>query len=77
MVRAAKKTSKPTAKKIAQALAPAITAAPRLADRKAAQDRLAEWLSDIGRAAVFLASDDAAYVTGHSLMVDGGQGMSL
>jgi len=28
---------------------------------------------DIGRAAVWLAGDDAAFVTGHSLMVDGGQ----
>jgi glutamate-ammonia-ligase adenylyltransferase len=49
MVRAAKKTSKPAAKRAGQALAPAVTAAPRLADGKAAQDRLAAWLSDIGR----------------------------
>jgi len=32
---------------------------------------------DIGRAAVFLASADASYINGHSLMVDGGQGMPL
>jgi len=32
---------------------------------------------DIGRAAVFLASEDAALITGHSLMVDGGQSMPL
>jgi 2-hydroxycyclohexanecarboxyl-CoA dehydrogenase len=32
---------------------------------------------DIGRAAVFLASDDAAFITGQSLMVDGGQTMPI
>jgi len=51
MVRAAKKTSNPGAKKAGQALAPAVTAAPRLADRTAAQNRLAAWLSDLGRTA--------------------------
>jgi 2-hydroxycyclohexanecarboxyl-CoA dehydrogenase len=39
--------------------------------------RVGDCEHDIGRAAVFLASEDAAYVTGHSLMVDGGQGMPL
>ena len=29
---------------------------------------------DLGRAAVFLASDDSAYVTGIELFVDGGAG---
>src|SRR5258708_39681161 len=51
MVRAAKNTSKPAPKRAGQALASAVTEAPRLADRKASQDRLTEWLSDIGRSA--------------------------
>src|SRR5437588_6812519 len=51
MARAASKTPKAAAKKSVQALAPAIAAAPRLGDRKASQDRLTEWLSDIDRSA--------------------------
>lgn len=35
--------------------------------------RMGDPETDIGRAAVFLASDDAAYVTGQTLWVDGGQ----
>ncbi|MCP4498122.1 MAG: SDR family oxidoreductase, partial [Phycisphaeraceae bacterium] len=34
--------------------------------------RLGDSTDDIGRAARFLLSDDALYVTGHTLMVDGG-----
>jgi 3-oxoacyl-[acyl-carrier protein] reductase len=34
--------------------------------------RLGDSTEDIGRAARFLLSDDAAYITGHTLMVDGG-----
>jgi len=34
--------------------------------------RLGDTKNDIGRAARFLLSDDARYVTGHTLMVDGG-----
>jgi 2-hydroxycyclohexanecarboxyl-CoA dehydrogenase len=43
--------------------------------RSSVLGRVGDCELDIGRAAVFLASDDAAYITGHSLMVDGGQGM--
>ena len=35
-------------------------------------DLLGDSTDDIGRAARFLLSDDARYVTGHTLMVDGG-----
>jgi len=35
--------------------------------------RMGDPETDIGRAAVFLASDDAAYMTGQTLWVDGGQ----
>ncbi len=48
-----------------------------VAMRSAALGRVGDCEDDIGRAAVFLASDDAGYITGHSLMVDGGQGMPL
>ena len=34
--------------------------------------RVGDSTEDIGRAARFLLSDDARYVTGHTLMVDGG-----
>ena len=36
--------------------------------------RVGDCEDDIGRTAVFLASDDSAYVTGQTLMVDGGMG---
>jgi NAD(P)-dependent dehydrogenase (short-subunit alcohol dehydrogenase family) len=38
--------------------------------------RLGDPVSDIGGAAVFLASDDARYVTGNTLFVDGGAHIS-
>jgi 2-hydroxycyclohexanecarboxyl-CoA dehydrogenase len=48
-----------------------------MALRSSVLGRVGDCELDIGRAAVFLASDDASYITGHSLMVDGGQGMPL
>jgi NAD(P)-dependent dehydrogenase (short-subunit alcohol dehydrogenase family) len=49
----------------------------RMAEARAALGRVGDCEHDIGRAAVFLASDDAGFITGHSLMVDGGQAMPL
>ncbi len=48
MARPAKKKAKPVAK-VEKTLASAVTQAPRLVDRKAAQARVAEWLTGIGR----------------------------
>jgi NAD(P)-dependent dehydrogenase (short-subunit alcohol dehydrogenase family) len=48
-----------------------------MALRSSVLGRVGDCELDIGRAAVFLASDDAGYITGHSLMVDGGQSMPL
>jgi NAD(P)-dependent dehydrogenase (short-subunit alcohol dehydrogenase family) len=53
---------------------------PRLAANPALFDELAKWYplgrvgepEDIAKAALFLASDDAAWVTGETLVVDGG-----
>ena len=47
----------------------------QMAVGSAALGRIGDCEHDIGGAAVFLASDDARFVTGHTLMVDGGQGM--
>lgn len=48
---------------------------PAMADRVLGRNplrRLGDSTEDIGRAARFLLSEDARYVTGHTLMVDGG-----
>ena len=37
--------------------------------------RVGDCEADIGRVVAFLASDDAAYLTAHTFMVDGGSGM--
>ena len=50
MARPAAKKTKP-APKVENTLASAISEAPRLTDRKAAQARVAEWLTEIGRSA--------------------------
>lgn len=42
--------------------------------RRIPLQRVGDCEDDIGRSAVFLASDDASYVTGQTLMVDGGSG---
>jgi len=39
--------------------------------------RIGDCETDIGGAVVFLASEDASYITGHTLMVDGGQTRAL
>lgn len=52
-----------------------ISANPGMEERLLARTpmrRFGDPESDIGRAAVFLASDDANYITGQTLMVDGG-----
>jgi 3-oxoacyl-[acyl-carrier protein] reductase len=54
--------------------APLWTARPDVADiwaKKSALRRLGEPM-DLAKAALFLASDDGAFVTGHGLTVDGG-----
>ena len=48
---------------------------PAMAERVLGRNplgRLGEATLDIGRAARFLLSDDARYITAHTLMVDGG-----
>jgi len=42
--------------------------------RRIPLQRVGDCEADVGRAVVFLASDDAAYVTAQTLMVDGGSG---
>jgi NAD(P)-dependent dehydrogenase (short-subunit alcohol dehydrogenase family) len=46
-----------------------------LAGESTVLGRVGDCESDVGRAVVYLASDDAAFVTGHTLVVDGGQTM--
>lgn len=62
------------------ALANAFTANPTLKDRLEARTslrRVGDAERDVGAVAAFLASDDAAYVTGQTIVCDGGSFMGL
>jgi 3-oxoacyl-[acyl-carrier protein] reductase len=53
---------------------------PKLRDRLEARTmlgRLGDPEHDIGRTATFLASDDASYITGQSVVIDGGGYLGL